>query len=143
MHLGHKITIALVFFISFLSYLAFRSFQENTDLVAEDYYQQEVEFQQKIDKQKNTQTLSENVRIVKTDELVEVRFPAEFESNKITGTILFFNPANAKLDITKTFDVEMNVLVFNTNEFEKGNYRVKLNWEAKGTKYYHEDLIVI
>ena len=50
---ANSIILSFVLFMAFIGYLVHGTFQQNIDLVAEDYYQQEVAFQNVIDKSNN------------------------------------------------------------------------------------------
>ena len=49
MNWGYKILMVYVIFIAGILLLVFKSSSQNQDLVTEDYYEQELKYQQKID----------------------------------------------------------------------------------------------
>ena len=49
MNWGFKILMLYAAFVGMIIFLVFRTAHENIDLVTEDYYQQELAFQNKID----------------------------------------------------------------------------------------------
>ena len=50
---GHYIVIGFIGFVILILFMVFRSYQHNNDLVSEDYYAEEIAFQDVIDKKSN------------------------------------------------------------------------------------------
>ena len=64
MNWGNSIILTFVLFASFVIYLVVQTFRASTDLVAEDYYAQEINYQQKIEQRANLEKLGEKVSVV-------------------------------------------------------------------------------
>ena len=67
---GTGIVLAFIGFISFIMYFVINmniNKKYDHDLVIENYYGQELEFQNDIDKQNNAKTLEKNISWTKTD----------------------------------------------------------------------------
>ena len=139
-----RIVIALVFFMSFISYLAYRSFQENIDLVADNYYEKEVEFQKKIDSRNNALSLTNKVMWDKSDEYLFVQLPEDLDGDMLTGSVAFLCPSEKEKDVKLNFSTNgsENVLTIALSDFVRGPYRMKLEWRTSSTSYYYEELIV-
>jgi hypothetical protein len=54
MNWGYKIAITFILFGALIIFMVVKSFQQNIDLVTDDYYQEELKYQQQIDKLENT-----------------------------------------------------------------------------------------
>lgn len=106
MNWGWKIAIFLTCFIAFIMYMVIYSFTTTNDLVAEDYYNQEIQYQQNIDAQKNALPFSDNVTINSDAENVVIQFPDNFDIKYTDGEISFYRPDNAKFD--KKFSLDLN-----------------------------------
>ena len=79
---GTGIVLAFIGFISFIMYFVINmniNKKYDHDLVAEDYYKLELEFQNDIDKQNNAKTLEQNLSWTKTDEGILIAFPEKLE----------------------------------------------------------------
>lgn len=128
-----------LFVIAILSVVVF-SFSVDVNLVAEDYYQQEIAYEDQITRIKNTESLIEKPSIVLKNNYVEVTFPSNL---KPKGTILFFRPSNASMDrripIALGADGRQQV-DFSTQE--NGKWIAKLTWQQGGKEYYQEFVIV-
>ena len=83
---GTGIVIAFIAFISFIMYFVI-SMNTNSkydhDLVTEDYYKQELEFQNEIDKESNSKHLVENISWKKTTDGIHIIFPASLKKENI------------------------------------------------------------
>ena len=62
MNWGNKIILAFTLFVIFLGVLVYRSVNNNVQLVAPDYYEQELTYQHEIDKLKNEKELKQSRR---------------------------------------------------------------------------------
>lgn len=142
MNIGTGITIALVSFASFIGYLAFIAFQQNVDLVAPDYYDQEIKYQEVIDGANNTKNLSKSVNWMINDGGLKVELPTKKE-DKIEGEIKLIRSSNKELDIIQPFTLEnSNIINVDKENFASGPYILKISWTTNGEKYYYENRIV-
>jgi hypothetical protein len=139
-HWGHGIIVFFVCFISFMGYLAFRSSQENIDLVTDDYYRQELVYQSQMEKMRNAQALAEPVRVQVDGKGVQLNFPKLAEA--ITGQIQIFRPSDsqhdrlAELRLTTSGQQQLDL-----STLPAGMYRLKIEWQAGPTAYYTEEAI--
>ena len=78
MNWGHKILIVYAVFVGGMLFLAFKSSKQNVDLVTEDYYAKELQYQQKIDELKRTASLSAPVNFEVVNHALTIRFPKDF-----------------------------------------------------------------
>ena len=69
---GTKLAMfASIYVIGILIFVGFRTTQD-INLISEDYYPQGIDFQSKIDKMKNTQTLKEKIVISQKKGIIQV-----------------------------------------------------------------------
>lgn len=141
---GTKIFIAYGLFIFFIVYLVIRSTEVNTDLVAEDYYQQELAFQTKIDKQQNLQKLGANITVRQQGQRIEIQVAAGSSFVKADGTITFMRAQDKRMD--RSFDLALNEegkMAVPTDNLIRGKYMVQLDWKSNGVGYYHEEPLFV
>jgi hypothetical protein len=116
-------------------YLVYLSVNTKIDLVADDYYAQEIAYEQVINKIENEKKLDKTVIVSKTESSVSVNFP---ELNS-TGTINFFRPGDKDLDrIFEILTDEQGNQQFAYNNFKPGIYRIKIDCKANDVDYYKE-----
>lgn len=138
MNWGYRIVLAFVFFITFVVSLVIYISTKSSDLVAEDYYMQEVNYQNIIEAKKNSTEIKKSIQIKQDPSTVSILFPESVQQN-IKGKIHFYHPQSSKLDVVKDIELtDQNILLVNKTELSKGNYTVKLSWSDGDKEYYIE-----
>jgi len=139
------IIIAMSAFIIFiLSFVYKATFMPQYDhhLVSEDYYKDELNYQQEIDKLNKAATLKEDVTLTKVAEGLLIKFPAEFDAEKITGTISFQRPSNDKIDFELPIKLTTANYLIADDNLVKGIWNVKIEWVINGTTYLFKEKLM-
>ena len=134
---GHAIAIAFTLFAAYILYFVVQSFSMDIDLVAEDYYAQEVAFQSRIDHTVNAESIKDDIQVQVGNTGVMLVFPSDFDPQVDEGLVTFFRPSEQDLD--RAFPLTLdpsNRMFFPTEVLTKGRYEVKVSWSAKGVGYY-------
>lgn len=135
---GVGIVIAFVAFITFILsfvYLMFTDEKYEYDLVVEEYYKQEVGFQDELNAEKDANALSENVVITSTKDGVLIQFPVEEETLKIDGLITFYRPSGKGLDFTRKILIKDREMFISREFLVEGRWDVSVRWEYDGKNY--------
>lgn len=131
-------------FVLLIVTLVSLSISQKVDLVSKDYYEQELQFQNKINLMDRTKLLSEQLSWqVQNDELV-LDFPDQFKGQQTSGKVFFFRPSDAVLD--KNFELQtdtLNTKSMSIKKLKSGLYKIQINWEVENIKYYNEGFIQI
>lgn len=138
MNWGHGLTLSFIGFAGFIIFMAVKSFDENIDLVTEDYYRQELNYQQRIDQIQQTKTQGMEAKIALTDELLELTFRHAPEK----GEVHLYRPSDSQYDRHFKLSQAAN-MAFDRSDLQKGYYILKISWEAGGQTYYQEKGIVL
>ena len=134
---GHGITIGFTLFVVYILSFVYRSFNENIDLVAEDYYAQEVVFQDRIDETQNAKIYADLISATKLETEVVLEFPKEFQENDFEGEVHFFRPSDKSLDPKFPLRLDDSAQVtFPSQLFKEGRYEVKIHWSMEGRNFY-------
>lgn len=140
---GTGITIAIIAFMSFILFMVIQAINTNADLYAEDYYDQEIKFQNKINARTNYLKIKDELVLLQNDTSVTVKFPSFFEGKTIAGTIYFYRANNADFDQEYLITRENNQQEITTKKLVTGRYSVKISWKTNDTPYYYEKLIIV
>lgn len=143
MNWGVKITLVYIAFVVGMLTLVFKARSEKIELVAPDYYEQELAYQQRIDAIQNAAQLSGAVAVSEVSEGVEITFPYEISLAE-TGTVRVYRPSDSSLD--KEFALlptSANTQLIPRSLLEQGLYNIKVEWKAAGKQYYSELPIVV
>jgi len=142
---GTGIVLAFIGFISFIMYFIITmniNKKYNHDLVTEDYYAEELVYQNDIDKLKNSKTLIENITYNKSEEGLIIYFPKDFDFNKITGNMFLYRPSNKQLDFETEISLSNPYLLIPDKRLLDGRWNIKVDWQYNGKSYLFKKAIV-
>ncbi|SDE58800.1 FixH family protein [Riemerella columbipharyngis] len=135
---GHGVILALASFIGFILYMifVFSHGQQNSELVSENYYQEEMGYQKVIDAKNNAKALPEAPNYKQNRTGITVTFPKDINNQNSTFSIYLYRVDNKNLDIRKkmvldknnSFFIPAKVLVY-------GGYILKVSWTKDNTDY--------
>ncbi len=140
---GTKLAMfASLYVIGILVFVVFSTTQD-INLISKDYYPQGIDFQTKIDKIKNTQTLKEKVVVVQEGGNIKVQFPENMQTD-VTGRVIFYRPSNSDKDLRSDINLDASGLqVFKVDKFVNGRYAIQIDWTHKDKSYYQEEAIYL
>ena len=138
---GTKIALLYSSFVFFILYLVYLSFKQDFDLVTEDYYAEEIKYQETIDSKARADALETNLQAIIESKKLVVLFPQS--DAKVNGNIKCFRPS----DKTKDFEVEVKVddgkFSIPIEKFISGKYLLKVDWSSRNENYYKELTVII
>ncbi|WP_298541364.1 FixH family protein [uncultured Aquimarina sp.] len=138
-------TAIVLVFIGFISFILFFVIRMNTDkkfehdLVTEDYYKQELAFQQEINAEENGNALQNNIEVKKIAEGLLVAFPKDKSYTKLSGTISLYRPSNKKLDFEIPITLQSSEILVPKNQLIEGRWNITVNWEYENTSYLFKE----
>lgn len=138
--------LTIVFIVFFLYLIGFiiLSLMNRTDLVAEDYYEREVAYQDQIDRIERSKELNQSVKLDynPTSQIITLEFPSNINPDSIIGSILFFRPSDAKQDRIQTIQLNgKGIQTLNVKNLSKGMWRIKILWQIGEEEYYNEKIL--
>lgn len=115
--------------------------RNNQDLVSPDYYDQEIRFQQQINRVARTEALSSEVTValVPGSGQLQLQVPA----NSV-GTLKLYRPADARLDLVfpLTLDAQGRQR-FDVSGLKPGLWKARLQWKSGSEEYFKDVPVVI
>ncbi|WP_298551138.1 FixH family protein [uncultured Algibacter sp.] len=141
---GTGIVLAFIGFISFIMYFIVTMNVNNKydhDLVSEDYYADELKYQNDINKLKNSKTLEANISYQKTAEGLAIKFPEAFDYKNITGKLFLYRPSNKQLDFETAISLSNHNLLIPDKRLVDGRWNIKIDWQYKGKSYLFKESI--
>ena len=118
---GPGIAIGYTTFVLFIGFMVYKAFGEDFELVTEDYYAQEIKFQDKIDSKARARKLDGNLQTIVVGKNLKILFPQKEMALK--GNVNCFRPSDETKDFTETFDVQDGTFSIPLNKFIKGKYK--------------------
>lgn len=141
MNWGKGIIIVFVIFFAGMAFMAYKSMTRDIDLVAPNYYEKEIKYQDQIDKINSTSRLKEKLKIETTGGSLVISYP---DISGLNGEISFYRPSDAKRDFKLPIEAgKDNKQIINTQTLLKGLWRVQVSWNAGVQNYYSEEKIMI
>lgn len=138
---GTAIVLAIASFMAFILYLVISmTTNENLDhdLVVEEYYKQEIGFQEQMNRELNSQTLSENIQVERTPEGFLVHFPEDLEIENIEGTLFLYRPSDKDLDTEIPLALSSHQLLLPDNRLVEGRWNIQINWKYNSEAYFFQ-----
>lgn len=135
---GTAMVIAMVLFMVFILQFVYRTIaidKYEHQLVSEDYYKDELYYQQEIDKMNNASKLVQNVKIDRAEGGMLIIFPDDMDFSKIIGTISFQRPSNKNLDFEQNIALSNNKLLISHNNLVEGKWKIKIDWKYNDEEY--------
>lgn len=139
---GISITI-IVFMLISIGFIYF-AFNQEVNLVRDNYYEAEVQFDGKMESIKRTESLSEKLKINLLPENIEIKFPIIFSHDKITGNISLYRPSNRDMDIAIDIQPDsLNNQIINTSNMIRGMWKIQVEWNVDTISYYNEKILMV
>lgn len=138
----HLMMTVMLLFVSMLVYFVIGSSRANLDLVTDKYYEEELQFQQKINRTQNANNLTQGVALKNENGYLLITFPEKFQQKEIAGTIKMYYAPDKKGD--RTFSLHTANASFKIPiENLKGKYAVQLAWTCDQQEYYTEQPVFL
>ena len=146
MNWGWKIVILYSLFVIMTLTMVFFFMRQRVDLVADDYYKQEIEYQDQIDKITNARSLKEPIgfQYSKENRTIQLDFPKSHVSNGINGIVSLYRPSDSDED--RQFKIkpdEKGIQIIAVGSLKKGLWRAKIAWKSGGIEFYDEKVITL
>lgn len=136
MNWGNGIVLVfVVFIVGMVTMVTICMKQDDIHLVTENYYAEEIKYQEHIDRVSNAKATKGKVMHFDAKAgTVQVELPVG-----ASGVLHLFRPSDARLD--RKINVEMKNMeakIFPLSGMEPGYWKMKMEWEANGMSFYEE-----
>lgn len=138
MNWGWKLAIGSALFMAMIIYFVVQSFNNKTMLVSDNYYEEELKFQEQIDAQKNVAALNDPLVVSQKGAQIIIDYPTFFSNHVCTGTIHFYKPSNENHDVKIKFSQTDGKQFIPVEKIIPGRYQVKIDLAADGKTFYYE-----
>lgn len=141
MNWGTSIVIAFALFMTFILYFVFKvqsDSQYDHEMVTEEYYKKELNFQGQLDKQQNANNLIEGIAIESNENGLQIAFPKDFDFKKIKGKVSLYRPSNQKLDFEIPISLSSSNLLIPKTNLVDGRWDISIEWEYEGKEYLNK-----
>ena len=141
---GTKLIMVFSVFVLGMVALVVMSMRQKVDLVAKDYYKEELRYQEVLNATTLANGLSAAVKVAKEPHAVSIQLPQEMSSATVQGNIFFYCPSDATKDQHIPLAVDSKGLqMVDLPKLKPGKYVIKISWEFDKKQYYDEQTLII
>lgn len=143
---GTGVTIAFIAFMSFILYFVISATTKKEydfDLVAEDYYKQELAYQKEIDVESRTQMLGMPATIKIDNNNLTIQFPDQMDPEIIKGTLFLYRPSDKLLDVEIPISLSDSQLLIPRKSLKDGRWNIKVSWTYNGQEFLTKEEITL
>ena len=140
---GHGLMLFFIFYIATLVFVLGKSMTQKHNLVMDDYYAHDIEYQETYNKTANAINKGKEVQVEYS--LEEKKLIVIF-NDLLTkkGEIILYNPADKFKDRVLPFEISKGREVsLPVNYITSGRWKVKINWDSEGDAFYIEKELFI
>ena len=136
--------MAIIVFVGGMLFLVYKSTQQSIELIEEDYYAAELEYQGKIDKKQNLQAKSAKIDCNVSSNGCKITFPQLSEVHPTNGIIRVIRPSDKSMDLSFSFEkLEDRLFQIPLEKFRSGMYKIEAEWNDGDKAYLDERIIHI
>lgn len=135
---GHGVFIALAAFIIFILSMLFLfpNGQKNSEMVTDNYYEEELKYQDVIDAKKRADTLHEKPVYSQDKSGIKITFPQDYNNSNTTVKFVMNRTDDQNLDVRKAVQLDANrSFTIPSQVLKMGSYTLRLSWTKDKTDY--------
>jgi hypothetical protein len=142
------VSIVTFFAVAICAAIAFVIFcqRHQVDLVAADYYEQEVRYQDQLDRAHRAASLQAPASIGYDDQTkrITVSLPLEHQGKDVKGWVQLYRPSAAGLDQKLPLNIDAaGAQVIDASTLTSGLWHIRVSWNARGADYYYDQKLVV
>lgn len=141
---GTGLAIAIVAGCLGIIFLVYKATTFEFQMVDSDYYEKEVEFNDKVLSIKNAANLQDTLHFSMQNGHLIVSFPTDVIGKKVTGTLNFYCPVNAEKDfnIPLVFN-DKNIVAVDASNMLATQYNISAQFTIGEERYYLEQVYMV
>ncbi len=142
------ISIIAFFTVAILGCVVFVGFcsRHPADLVAADYYEQEIRYQGQIDSLQHARQRAESTLVTYDPQakVISIALPQGLPSARLSGKVQLYRPSAVNLDCQFALEPMANgVQTIDASKLQPGLWKVRVSWTVDREDYFVDQAIVI
>ncbi len=133
---GTKIAALYIGFVVFMVALVAAASSREVNLVAENYYEQELGFQKRLDASKAANNLKQPVSLMLRADVIDIQLPAAFGGQEVAAEVKMYAPTGAAGDQIFAFQTTDAHLHVPRKSLKPMRYEIQVSWKSAGKDYY-------
>jgi hypothetical protein len=140
---GTGILIFLILFLLACVVFIVFAMRQDVNLVHEDYYEQGVDYTNKMNVDARSIEFKDSVQTLIDDESLIIVFETALASRIDSVDVLLFRPSSSNLDVKLSIGRFENALLIPKTNLVQGRYILKLSWYSRGLEYEIDKTVFI
>jgi len=135
-------TFAIIGCVSFVAFCTLHP----SELVAEDYYEQEIRYQSQMDRVEMVRATGSlaSIRYNADHKQITISIPGSDDSPQPTGKVDLYRPSAANLDQSIKLEIDaQGKQQIDATKLQPGLWKVKVTWSAGGKDYFLDQKVRI
>jgi len=140
------ITIAYVLFAAGIAVMVFIACSHKSDLVSDNYYEQEIQYQSRLDQLNRTARFNDQVKVAfdNSEKRISISLPADHAGPGTSGIVQLYRPSAAGLDRELKLELDAtNSQSLDAATLEPGLWKVRIQWTSGQQDYFADKSIVV
>jgi hypothetical protein len=138
-HSGNIILAGFAMMIIFMSYLVFRCINQPAEMVNDNYYENELKYQDNINAKVNGDVYMQSFAITIHGSKIILKLPIELTNNFTSASVIFYCVSDKSADIKILLQNSSDgIYYFDASTWKKLNFIAKISIVSGGKKYFHE-----
>ncbi|MDF3026698.1 MAG: hypothetical protein K0S23_1005 [Fluviicola sp.] len=137
---GKGIIIGMGLFMGFIITLVVIMMRQNIDLVQEDYYQKELDYDKQYNAETNYLSAKDSIRVALSSEELSLYFPEEFQTGK--ASVQLIRPNDKKMDLILSLEAKENVRI-PVKQLAKGRFNCTVSGFHNGKPYEMNQILIV
>lgn len=135
-HWGKGIALTIAILCGGIIFIVYKASTYNYDMVIDQYYEEELKFNDQARAIKNAAALSAPLKIEQVNDYIIIEFPPECANKDIKGKLQLYRASDATKDIMiPLVFTSGNIITIPLSQTIKGNYNVIAQWIMDGKEY--------
>ena len=144
MNWGHKILLVIIAFVLIMFGMVYIAFQQNNELIDNNYYEKEVKYQSLIDASRRLNDASNQKIFTQNESIISIKLPINLVQKFNNGKIEFLKNDDQSKDIRVSFVPDsLGVYNIEKNKFGKGSFTARVEWYNEKTMYYRTEKLIL
>jgi len=135
-----------IVFIAFTAFIVVYLSRQKMDLVRGDYYDDEIRYQEQLDRMNRTQEFKAQVAIAydPARQFINIALPSDHAQARPSGRIRLYRPSDESLDREIKLTVDHNgVQRVDAKSLRSGLWKVRVYWTVDGRDYFFGETVII
>lgn len=141
---GTGLAITIVAGCLSIIFLVYKATTYEFQMVDSDYYEKEVEFNDKVLSIKNTDKLQDTLHFTMQNNHLIIEFPEDVIGKKVNGTLNFYCPVDAEKDFSMPLVFnDKNIVAVDASNMLATQYNVSAQFTIDEERYYLEQVYMV